>query len=298
MLSIHNLQCLGTTELNGCTRSLQYHELANTSGVPHHAEATPGGPEHDGEEQHSARKIQRSNHPHVNKVLLKCVLTPFCALRVDLGADLCGRLQGQRAHHDGDVALPLAATVQYRHELGRHGKIWHHTFYNDDFGTAADSFVAKNAFLATQRRQVEERIRSITHSTTTRTKVRRVRPPAVCEWRIRGRAVPQGAAGRGPPAATGWQGKKSEKTVQGDQPVHRAALYRKIIQWAEQAAVNDGRCCMRIASVNTRGWHWALTDAVHQVKTGKFLWLMRREKLDILLLSDVHTSDAGRFQNE
>ena len=30
----------------------------------------------------------------VSKVLLKCVLTPFC-VRVDLGADLSGRLRGR-----------------------------------------------------------------------------------------------------------------------------------------------------------------------------------------------------------
>ena len=36
---------------------------------------------------------------------------------------------------------------------------------------------------------------------------------------------------------------------------------------------------MKIATVNTRGWHWALTDAAHQVKTGEILWLMRREKI-------------------
>ena len=52
---------------------------------------------------------------------------------------------------------------------------------------------------------------------------------------------------------------------------------------------------MKIATVNTRGWHWALTDAAHQVKTGEILWLMRREKLDVLLLSDVHTASSGRF---
>ena len=52
---------------------------------------------------------------------------------------------------------------------------------------------------------------------------------------------------------------------------------------------------MKIATVNTRGWHWALTDAAHQVKTGEILWLMRREKLDVLLLSDVHTASSERF---
>ena len=35
------------------------------------------------------------------KVLLQCVLTPFFALRVDLGADLSSWLRGGRAHHDG-----------------------------------------------------------------------------------------------------------------------------------------------------------------------------------------------------
>ena len=44
---------------------------------------------------------------------------------------------------------------------------------------------------------------------------------------------------------------------------------------------------MRIATVNVRGWHWAL-----QAKTGETSWLMSKDKLDILLLSDVHTSDA------
>ena len=52
---------------------------------------------------------------------------------------------------------------------------------------------------------------------------------------------------------------------------------------------------MNIATVNTRRWHWALTDAAHQVKTGEILWLMRREKLDVLLLSDVHTANSGRL---
>ena len=44
----------------------------------------------------------------------------------------------------------------------------------------------------------------------------------------------QGAAGRGP-GGTDGQGKKSEKTVQGDQPVHYTGLYRKRLQWVEQA---------------------------------------------------------------
>ena len=52
---------------------------------------------------------------------------------------------------------------------------------------------------------------------------------------------------------------------------------------------------MKIATVNARGWHWALTDVMHQVKTDEILWLMRREKLDVLLLSDVETSNSGRF---
>ena len=52
---------------------------------------------------------------------------------------------------------------------------------------------------------------------------------------------------------------------------------------------------MKITTVNTRGWHWALTDAAHHVNTGEILWLMRREKLDVLLLSDVHTASSGRF---
>ena len=47
---------------------------------------------------------------------------------------------------------------------------------------------------------------------------------------------------------------------------------------------------MKIVTVNGRGWHWALTDVNHQC-------LMRKEKSDILLLSDVHTSDAGRFNS-
>ena len=50
---------------------------------------------------------------------------------------------------------------------------------------------------------------------------------------------------------------------------------------------------MKIATVNTRRWHWVLTDAAHQVKTGEILWLLRREKLDILLLSDVHKANSG-----
>ena len=57
--------------------------------------------------------------------------------------------------------------------------IQHHTFYNDDFRMTADSFVAKNAFKAlkaTQRRQVEEWIRSTIQiaMTMTRAKVRRM----------------------------------------------------------------------------------------------------------------------------
>ena len=52
---------------------------------------------------------------------------------------------------------------------------------------------------------------------------------------------------------------------------------------------------MKIATVNTRFWHWAFTDAAHQVKTGEILWLIRREKLDVLLLSDVHTANSGRL---
>ena len=52
---------------------------------------------------------------------------------------------------------------------------------------------------------------------------------------------------------------------------------------------------MNIATVNTRGWHWALTDAAQQVKTVEILWLMRREKLDVLLQSDVHKANSGRF---
>ena len=52
---------------------------------------------------------------------------------------------------------------------------------------------------------------------------------------------------------------------------------------------------MKIATVKTRGWHSALTDAAHLVKTDEILRLMRREKLDIPHLSDVHTANSGRL---
>ena len=53
--------------------------------------------------------------------------------------------------------------------------------------TAADSLVAKNAFKATQRRQVEERTRSITHEDKSATGAGKRPPvlPVVCQWRIR-----------------------------------------------------------------------------------------------------------------
>ena len=50
---------------------------------------------------------------------------------------------------------------------------------------------------------------------------------------------------------------------------------------------------MKLATVNTRGWHWVITDAAHQVQTGEILWLMYRGKLDALLLSDVHKANSG-----
>ena len=91
----------------------------------------------------------------------------------------------------GVLTLKYPIGARYRYELGRHGNIWHHTFYNDDFRKAADSFAAKNAFKATQRRQVEERVRIASSTTTKKKKFADAskRPPivaAVCEWRIWG----------------------------------------------------------------------------------------------------------------
>ena len=48
---------------------------------------------------------------------------------------------------------------------------------------------------------------------------------------------------------------------------------------------------MKVATVNTKGWHWVLTDAMHQVKTGEILWLMRVG----CPCGDVHTSNSGRL---
>ena len=45
--------------------------------------------------------------------------------------------------------------------MERDGKIRHHTFYNDDFTIAADSFAVVSVFKTARRRQVEERTRGI-----------------------------------------------------------------------------------------------------------------------------------------
>ena len=45
------------------------------------------------------------------KVLLKSVLTPFCACVSTSELILAAGSEADRAHHDGYVALPLAATA-------------------------------------------------------------------------------------------------------------------------------------------------------------------------------------------
>ena len=107
-------------------------------------------------------------------------------------------------------------------------KIWHHTFCNDDFRMAADSCAAKSAFKATQK----ERVR-ITSSATTKSKI--VRTPANGLRYLQFVKVPQGAAGRGSPGKSGWQGKRSETEVQREHLVDRADMYKERCQGAQQA---------------------------------------------------------------
>ena len=116
--------------------------------------------------------------------------------------------------------------------------------------------------------------------------------------------VPQGAAGRGFSEKSGRQGrsvkKRSKETcltiVPGCTDKGENRRNRQRTRYLHAGEIKGG-CCMKIATANTRGWHWVLTDAAHQVKTGEILWLLRREKLDVLLLSDVHKAN-WRTQQE
>ena len=88
------------------------------------------------------------------------------------------------------------------------GKIWHYTFYNDDFTMAADSFAVVSVFKTARMRQVEERTGSCTHLTT------RFRPVPANGYRYC--PVPHGAAGRGFSEKSGQQGKVREEAEQRD----------------------------------------------------------------------------------
>ena len=96
--------------------------------------------------------------------------------------------------------------------------------------------------------------------------------------------------------------------MEGDQPVHRASFYRKGRQWTEQAAKEI--CALEKVFVLSVGEQWrmlhedrhgqreGLALGPHRChapgEDGEILWLLRREKLDVLLLSDVDTSNSTR----
>ena len=121
--------------------------------------------------------------------------------------------------------------------------------------------------------------------------------------------MPQGAAGRGFSEKSGRQGKVREEAEQRDMSDHRACLYREGRKWTKQTThkISSSQEKLdlsfgyqgRLLHENCHGQHEALALGSHRCctpsKDRRNSLADAQGKLDVLLLSDVHTASSGRF---